>query len=64
MYRKINKTVQHPEYTNINHMKQDMSGLFKMLGMKVKRYKRGLVVNTNTHSYQLEISNDNKNSQL
>jgi hypothetical protein len=55
MYRKINKTVQHPEYTNINHMKQDMSGLFNMLGLKVKRNKRGLLVNTKTHSYQLEI---------
>ena len=55
MYSRINKTVQHPEYTNINHMKQDMSGLFNMLGLKVKRNKRGLLVNTKTHSYQLEI---------
>ena len=55
MYSRINKTVQHPEYTNINHMKQDMCGLFKVLGLKVKRNKRGLLVNTKTHSYQLEI---------
>jgi len=38
-------------------MQQDMSGLFKVLGLKVKRNKTGLVVNTKTHSYQLEIGN-------
>ena len=57
MYRRINKTYKHPEYDNVNHMQQDMSGLFKMLGLKVKRNKTGLVVNTKTHSYQLEIGN-------
>jgi hypothetical protein len=57
MYRRINKTVQHSEYDNVNHMQQDMSGLFKVLGLKVKRNKTGLVVNTKTHSYQLEIGN-------
>jgi len=57
MYRRINKTVQHSEYDNVNHMQQDMSGLFNMLGLKVKRNKTGLVVNTKTHSYQLEIGN-------
>jgi len=61
---KIQRTFKHPEYTDINTMKRDMSGLFKMLGMKVNRYKRGLIVNTNTHSYQLEIEDANKNSQL
>ena len=57
MYRRINKTYKHPEYDNVNHMQQDMSGLFNMLGLKVKRNKTGLVVNTKTHSYQLEIGN-------
>jgi len=57
MYRRINKTYKHHEYDNVNHMQQDMSGLFKMLGLKVKRNKTGLVVNTKTHSYQLEIGN-------
>ena len=57
MYRRINKTVQHSEYDNVNHMQEDMSGLFKVLGLKVKRNKTGLVVNTKTHSYQLEIGN-------
>tara|TARA_R110001592_G_scaffold184752_1_gene428533 strand:+ start:437 stop:568 length:132 start_codon:yes stop_codon:yes gene_type:complete len=42
-------------------MERDMSGLFKVLRMKVNRYKRGLIVNTNTHSYQLEIEDANKN---
>jgi len=36
-------------------METDMSGLFKMLQLKVKRNKKGLLVNTKTHSYQLEI---------
>ena len=57
MYRRISKTYKHPEYDNVNHMQQDMSGLFNMLGLKVKRNKTGLVVNTKTHSYQLEIGN-------
>ena len=57
MYRRINKTYKHPEYDNVNHMQQDMSGLFNMLGLKVKRNKTGLVVNTKTHIYQLEIGN-------
>ena len=57
MYRRINKTVQHSEYDNVNHMQEDMCGLFKVLGLKVKRNKTGLVVNTKTHSYQLEIGN-------
>ena len=57
MYRRINKTYKHPEYDNVNNMQEDMSGLFKMLGLKVKRNKTGLVVNTKTHSYQLEIGN-------
>ena len=61
---KIRRTFKHPEYIDVTIMKKDMSGLFKMLGMKVKRYKRGLIVNTNTHSYQLEIEDANKNSQL
>jgi hypothetical protein len=49
--------INHPEYRKINHMEEDMSGLFKMLGLKVKRNKIGLLVNTKTHSYQLEIGN-------
>jgi len=57
MYRRINRTFKHSEYDNVNHMQQDMSGLFKVLGLKVKRNKTGLVVNTKTHSYQLEIGN-------
>ena len=61
---RVRRKFKHPDYTDVIIMKKDMSGLFKMLGMKVKRYKRGLVVNTNTHSYQLEINNGNKNSQL
>jgi hypothetical protein len=61
---KIQRTFKHPEYTEISTMERDMSGLFKVLGMKVNRYKRGLIVNTKTHSYQLEINNGNKNSQL
>ena len=61
---KVNWTFKHPEYTEISTMERDMSGLFKVLGMKVNRYKRGLIVNTKTHSYQLEINNGNKNSQL
>ena len=61
---KIQRTFKHPEYTEISTMERDMSGLFKVLGMKVNRYKRGLILNTKTHSYQLEINNGNKNSQL
>ena len=61
---KIQRTFKHPEYTEISTMERDMSGLFKVLGMKVNRYKRGLIVNTKTHSYQLEINNGNKNSHL
>ena len=61
---RVRRKFKHPEYTEISTMERDMSGLFKVLGMKVNRYKRGLILNTNTHSYQLEISNDNKNSQL
>ena len=38
-------------------MEEDMSGLFKVLGLKVKRNKNGLLVNTNLHSYQLEVGN-------
>jgi hypothetical protein len=49
------QTISHPEYSKINHMETDMSGLFKMLQLKVKRNKKGLLVNTKTHSYQLEI---------
>ena len=58
---KIRRTFKHPEYTEISTMERDMSGLFKVLRMKVNRYKRGLIVNTNTHSYQLEIEDANKN---
>lgn len=61
---RVRRKFKHPEYTDISTMERDMSGLFKVLGMKVNRYKRGLIVNTNTHSYQLEINNGNKNSQL
>ena len=61
---RVRRKFKHPEYTEISTMERDMSGLFKVVGMKVNRYKRGLIVKTNTHSYQLEISNDNKNSQL
>ena len=61
---RVRRKFKHPEYTEISTMEREMSGLFKVLGMKVNRYKRGLILNTNTHSYQLEISNDNKNSQL
>ena len=61
---KIQRTFKHPEYTEISTMERDMSGLFKVLGMKVNRYKRGLILNSKTHSYQLEINNGNKNSQL
>ena len=59
---RVRRKFKHPEYTEISTMERDMSGLFKVLRMKVNRYKRGLILNTNTHSYQLEISNDNKNS--
>ena len=53
------KTFKHREYSSIDHMDQDMSGLFKVLQLKVKRNKRGLLVSTLTHSYQLEVDNDN-----
>jgi len=49
--------ISHPEYRKVKYMEEDMSGLFKMLGLKVKRNKNGLLVNTNLHSYQLEIGN-------
>ena len=61
---RVRRKYKHPEYTEISTMERDMSGLFKVLGMKVNRYKRGLIVNTNTHSYQLEIEDENKNRQL
>ena len=51
------KTFKHREYSSIDHMDQDMSGLFKVLQLKVKRIKRGLLVSTETHSYQLEVGN-------
>ncbi len=51
------KTFKHREYSSIDHMDQDMSGLFKVLQLKVKRNKRGLLVSTLTHSYQLEVGN-------
>ena len=49
--------ISHPEYRKVKYMEEDMSGLFKVLGLKVKRNKNGLLVNTNLHSYQLEIGN-------
>ena len=57
MLKRKCQMINHPEYRKINHMEEDMSGLFKVLGLKVKRNKIGLLVNTKTHSYQLEIGN-------
>jgi len=55
----MTKTFKHREYSSIDHLEQDMSGLFKVLQLKVKRNKRGLLVSTETHSYQLEVDNGN-----
>tara|TARA_Y100001951_G_C11058577_1_gene139564 strand:+ start:243 stop:419 length:177 start_codon:yes stop_codon:yes gene_type:complete len=50
-------TIKRPDYRDPKEMEQDLSCLYRMLGMKVNRNKTGLLVMTETHSYQLEVRN-------
>jgi len=50
-------TIRRPDYRDPKEMEQDLSCLYRMLGMKVNRNKTGLLVMTETHSYQLEVRN-------
>jgi len=58
---KVNWTFKHPEYSDIETMLHDMSGLFNMFKMKVKRKGKGLrIISDNNKHYQLEIKNESQ----
>ena len=57
---KVNRTFKHPEYSDIDAMLQDMSGLFNMFRMKVKRKGKGLRIISGNKHYQLEIRNESQ----